>query len=298
MKSPHLSLAALAVALAAAGCADSQETVTIPEPVASLSESPAESIANTKVTMVTQSDAEGKPEMIGFRFKTSDLEALPKDMNMEAPWFDVNGNGTLDMDLMATPPLVETHGDYKARFDVPARFKGTPFTFLEINWNPMGHPPEPWLQPHLDFHFYTVPRAEVDAIPLGPAAFLIGEEEFKLAVKPVPEGYVGKGYMDVGAAVGKMGNHLIDPTSPELAPKDAPKFTYTFIYGSYDAKVTFWEPMVTREYLLSKQTLEKDINLPAKYAVAGWYPTKYCVRHSDDGYTTVSLEGFVLREAN
>lgn len=298
METLRPTLAAIAAAFLAYGCVGTESTTTVELPAPTTTESSAEMVAQAPVTMVTEVDAEGNPKMIGFRFKTSDLEGMPKDMNMEAPWFDVNGNGKLDMDMMSNPPLVETHGDYKARFDVPASFSGTPFKFLEINWNPMGHPPEPWLQPHFDFHFYTVPRAEVDAIPLGPAAFLIGEEEFKLAVKPVPDGYVGKGYVDVGAAVGNMGNHLIDPTSPELRMENAEKFKYAFIYGCYDAKVTFWEPMITREYLLSKETLEKDIVVPEKYAVAGWYPTKYCVRHSEDGYTTVSLEGFTKRDAS
>lgn len=250
------------------------------------------------VSIVAESDASGNPKSIGFRFKTDDLHGLPKDLNMKAPWFDVNGNGKLDMDMSTNPPLVETHGDYKTRFAVPANFKGTPFQFLEINWNPMGHPPEPWLLPHLDFHFYLVPEAEVEAIPLGPAAFLIGTEEFKVASKPVPPAYVGKNFIDVGAAVGNMGNHLIDPTSPELAPENPAKFTHTWIYGCYDGKITFYEPMITREYLLEKVVLEKPIPLPEKYAVAGWYPTVYCVRHTLDGFTTVTLEKFVRRQAN
>ncbi|MGH8662238.1 MAG: hypothetical protein ACREUB_10830 [Burkholderiales bacterium] len=39
-----------------------------------------------------------------------------------------------------------------------------------------------------------------------------------------------------------MGNHLIDPTSPEFKGK---KFTRSWIYGVYGGRVTFYEEMVT-----------------------------------------------------
>lgn len=47
------------------------------------------------------------------------------------------------------------------------------------------------------------------------------------------------------ASVPKMGLHWIDTNSPELSPRNQP-FTATFIIGSWDGKVIFDEPMVTR----------------------------------------------------
>lgn len=302
MKTPILTLAAVATAALLVGCSPKEEPIA-DAPVADagpkVTESAPAKLANADITAISEVDPDGTPKAIGFKFKTEALDAMPKDLNMEADWFDINGNGKLDMDMMATPPLMETLGDYLVRFDVPGDIKDMPFKFLEMNWNAMGHPPKPWEVPHFDFHFYMSSREEVDGIKLGPVGVLIGEEELKKAIMPVDPAHVGKGYVNMGAeaSVGKMGNHLIDPTSPELAPENASPFTHTFIFGCYEGKVTFWEPMITRDYLKSGETLERDINLPEKYAVAGWYPTKYCVRHAD-GYTTVTLEGFVKRDAS
>ncbi len=40
----------------------------------------------------------------------------------------------------------------------------TPFTFLEVNWNPAGHEGVYQDVPHFDFHFYTVPKSVRDGI--------------------------------------------------------------------------------------------------------------------------------------
>ncbi|MGI8637700.1 MAG: hypothetical protein ACR2KZ_20055, partial [Segetibacter sp.] len=48
-----------------------------------------------------------------------------------------------------------------------------------------------------------------------------------------------------GAPVPQMGKHFVDIASPEL---NGQPFTQTFIYGSYDSKVTFYEPMITLDF--------------------------------------------------
>ncbi|HUQ15714.1 MAG TPA: hypothetical protein VM094_06635 [Gemmatimonadales bacterium] len=40
---------------------------------------------------------------------------------------------------------------------------GTPYRFVELDWNPKGHG-GPYTAPHFDFHFYRIPLAERDAI--------------------------------------------------------------------------------------------------------------------------------------
>ena len=111
---------------------------------------------------------------------------------------------------------------------------------------------------------------------------------------PVPPKYVAPDYVAVGAVVPAMGNHLIDTTSPEFSPT---VFTHTFIYGSFDGEITFYEPMVTREFLLGQpEDACVQIKKPQGFAQAGWYPTEYCMRyHQDDNNYTVSLEKFVAR---
>ncbi|HXH60236.1 MAG TPA: hypothetical protein VNI20_02635 [Fimbriimonadaceae bacterium] len=261
-------------------------------------ESSPKNVGTAEVTAYSDVDENGNPKAIGVKFKTSALDNMPKDLNMKGDWFDLNGNGKVDVDMTKNPPFMETLGDYMARFDIPGNLKDIPYKFIEMNWNPMGHPPKGWSVPHFDFHFYMTPESDVDAIGLGPKGFLVSEDCFTKAIKPVDPKYVGPNYKDMQFAVGKMGNHLVDPTAPEIAKNDPMLFKYAFIYGCYDGKVTFWEPMITRDFLASGETVEAEIPLPKAYAVAGWYPTKYAIRHTDDGYTTVSIEDFVKRDAS
>jgi hypothetical protein len=97
-----------------------------------------------------------------------------------------------------------------------------------------------------------------------------------------------------GPPVPQMGLHWLDGTSPEL---NGQRFTQTFILGSYDGKITFYEPMITKEFLLSASNFERNIPQPAKYQKAGYYPTKMrIIRH--DRVTEVILDGFVKRQAS
>ena len=106
------------------------------------------------------------------------------------------------------------------------------------------------------------------------------------------------GYIEVGAAAGEEGNHLLLSTAPELGDPPAP-FTQTFIFGSYDGHIIFYEPMIAASVF--KQGLDEchEISRPAAWEVAGSYPTRYCMRYlQDEEAYTVSLESFVHRNAS
>src|SRR5258708_6954497 len=93
-----------------------------------------------------------------------------------------------------------------------------------------------------------------------------------------------------------MGNHLVNVTGPEF--KGA-KFKRAWIYGVYDGRVTFYEEMVDRNWLLTRPS--ECLPIPASEAVAvkGYYPTRSCIRHvADKNAYTVSVEGFVSRDAS
>ncbi|MEJ7680301.1 MAG: hypothetical protein WKG06_21090 [Segetibacter sp.] len=93
--------------------------------------------------------------------------------------------------------------------------------------------------------------------------------------------------------VPQMGKHFIDVTSSEL---NGHPFTRTFIYGTYDRKVTFYEPMITLAFLKANANFERSIPQPVKYKKAGYYPTEMrVIKH--DGLTDVILDGFVQRQA-
>ena len=103
-------------------------------------------------------------------------------------------------------------------------------------------------------------------------------------------------YVDVEAVVPVMGNHLIDITGPEFQKQP---FTRSWIYGIYDGKVIFYEAMVSRAYMMSKPNGCLPIKAPKAVAVAGFYPTEYCVRHdAKTGEHSVSMEKFTRRDAS
>jgi hypothetical protein len=242
-------------------------------------------------------DAAGAPRVIGVTFDQGMLAGLPAMPNTWSRCFDKNGNGRID-------EHGECNGDYELRFALPQELlqrANTPFKWVSVNFNPMGHPapaPPVWAVPHFDFHFYIMPADAVAQIRPGACSELIDCDDFKRAQTPVPARYVHADHIDVGAAVPDMGNHLIDSKSPELVVQGQ-EFTHTFIFGAYDGQVTFYEPMITLAYFETRPDLCVPIKQPQAWEADGWYPTTYCIRHlADDERYTVSLEDFVRRTAD
>lgn len=170
---------------------------------------------------------------------------------------------------------------------LPAKAGATPFNHVMLDWNPAGHPPmNIYTKPHFDFHFYTTTEAERLAIPV--------YEEAQEKFDNFPFEYMPAGYIPIPGGVPQMGTHWVDQTSPELQPGGT--FTQTFLYGSYDGEVNFYEPMITEEFLLANPTFQRDLPVPAKFSHAGWYPTKMRVEKKN-GVTNVIIENFVQRSA-
>lgn len=161
----------------------------------------------------------------------------------------------------------------------------TPFNHLGMGWNPNGHEPEMiYGKPHFDFHFYMMTPAEVAAIP----PYEVDSLKFKNWPAPA---YFPANYFNPGGGVPQMGAHWIDLTSGEF---NGQPFTQTFIYGSFDGKVNFYEPMITLEFLKNNGNFERNIPQPEKVQKSGYYPTKMrVVKH--DGLTEIILDGFVFR---
>ena len=131
--------------------------------------------------------------------------------------------------------------------------------------------------PHFDVHFYIEPIEKIFAIESGPCGpEFVRCDQFKLATKLLPANYMHGDFKNVDAVAPAMGNHLIDPTSAEFNGK---KFTRTWIYGVYDGRVTFFEEMLTREYMLSRPAACFPIKSPPAVNVKGYYPTQSCTRY-------------------
>jgi len=175
--------------------------------------------------------------------------------------------------------------------ELPVEY-ATPFKFVELNWNPAGHEPQGVYEgvPHFDFHFYTITQAEREAIvpsdpQFGAKANNMPASEY---VPPFNAALAPPGLEPANVAVPKMGVHWVDVRSAELqallGKPDAYKpFTTTFIHGSWDGRLTFWEPMITRAHILEKKSAKDPavrdqiipIPMPARYQVPGYYPSAY-----------------------
>lgn len=151
---------------------------------------------------------------------------------------------------------------------LPSVLRILPYDHVMVDWNPHGHDPNPiYSAPHFDFHFYMISEAERKAISCqGDDAEVCtrmpGAELLPPFYIPTPEG------------VPEMGWHWVDSRSPEFNGKP---FTTTFIYGYYGGQMSFVEPMITREFLLSKPYFEQDIPVPQVFSKAGSYPRSYSI---------------------
>lgn len=203
-------------------------------------------------------DAAGTPQSIGFTLSKGSLDNLPTMAHMS--------------DFM---------------LELPAEAVGkTPFQFAMINWNAMGHePPRIYDVPHFDFHFYMVPPGEVMSIPP------YGTAPAKFDNLPAKD-YLPAGFGKNPGGVPGMGAHWSDLSSPEF---NGGSFSETFVYGSYDGHVTFWEQMVTLDYMKNNPMLDREIKLPARYEKPGYYPTRYSIQTKADGSQEVALSQFVKR---
>ncbi|RDB05990.1 hypothetical protein [Runella aurantiaca] len=163
----------------------------------------------------------------------------------------------------------------------------TPFDHIFLSFSHTGHePPGIYDVAHFDIHFYMQPLAEREAIPP-----YMPNTAAKFDNIPA-DGYMPKPYIKLPGGVPTMGAHWANPTSTEL---NGGKFTETFIMGSYDGKVTFYEPMVTLALLQSSPNITKSTPIPTKFANAGYYPMKYSIKQEGDNIV-VSLDEMMMMQ--
>lgn len=213
-----------------------------------------------------QVDAEEQPTALGITLTEAALNGLPADVTPGLIWMVEY--------LLALPSDVAL----------------LPFNHIGVNWNPRGHIPNGiYNVPHFDFHFYTISPEERSRITAR------GEDLEKCRKAPmagrVPEGYI---FAPESEEPG-MGGHWADPLSHEFHGQ---AFTSTFIYGTYDGEVIFYEPMITKAYLETRPDVNIPVAVPQAYARSGYYPTSYSIRYDAKRKEyTVALEGMTLRQA-
>lgn len=185
---------------------------------------------------------------------------------------NTKNHAELEFGLEFTPAALEGLEGHELEFvlDLPEQAKPlTPFDHISLGWMPHGHMFSPiYNKPHFDVHFYMISRSAEQAIDTGAAMLRLPAPGF-MSANYVPEPPPG---------VPKMGLHWVDTTSSELRGQP---FTSTFIIGTFDAKVIFWEPMITTEFLASKPNVTFNIPQPAKVDKPSHYPTQYSIRFDE-----------------
>jgi len=246
------------------------------------------------VSAYAELDDSGAPAAIGVVYSAGALEGLPTTPSDRHHCFDRNGDGRVE----AQTECVATHEFVIPLPDAVSARSDVPFKWVLFNWNPIGHiPPGVYDVPHFDVHFYMVPVANVFALEDGPCGpEFIRCDQHELAKKPLPANYMNPDFQDVDAVVPAMGNHLIDVTGSEF---NGEKWKHSWIFGTYDGEVTFYEEMLTRAFMLSQPNTCNPIKSPPAVARSGYYPTESCIRYdAGTGEYTVSMEGFEFREAS
>lgn len=270
-----IALSAVALTLGAHACADSTAPNAGPRRVYGASVAVGAGQARSYVVL----DDASAPIELGVALTEGAMENLPAP----AAGHGGAGNGG------------HAHADsHEFLLPLPAGH-GTGYQLVEMNWNPAGHDPAPvYGVPHFDFHFYTIPKAERDAIDpaaMTPAEYGVKSTRFPAAAQ-VPARYAALAAPGADpVAVPRMGVHWSDLASPELQamlghPERARPFTTTFIHGSWDGRFIFAEPMVTRAFLLGRKAATSDaardsvMALPAAAAPAsGHQPRAYRVAY-------------------
>jgi hypothetical protein len=253
-----------------------------------------ESLGNGSVAAYAEVDSAGAPQVVGVMFEASALNRLATGPSDGPRCFTASRDGKIDLakDCAATyEHVLPLPSDLARRADMP-------FKWVLLNWNPHGHiPPGVYDTPHFDVHFVIEPVENIFAIQTGPCGpEHVRCDQFGVGRKPPPANYVPASHIDVGAVVPAMGNHFVDINGPEF---NGEKFKRAFIFGVYDGRVTFYEEMVDRAWLLSNPSNCFPIPSPEAVAVSGYYPTQTCIRYvANKNAYTVSLEGFAMRSAS
>jgi hypothetical protein len=160
----------------------------------------------------------------------------------------------------------------------------TQIDHISFDYSVHGHGPEHIYDvSHFDVHYYMITEQEQNSITL---------TDPKIDILP-PASSIPKNYIP-GPNEAKMGKHWVDSTSHEFHGKD---FTTTFVYGSYNGKFTFLEPMISVNYLKTKPNVMLGVTSLASVQQTGLYPQQYAILWEKERREyTVSLNNLTLRQ--
>jgi hypothetical protein len=204
-----------------------------------------------------------------------------------ATWARLNGGGkvvwvglTIPLSMVETPPLPGSGpaGAIAALNYPPVVQQTTYFNHAEIQFNEHGHPANPqyadphrYEAPHFDFHFYSIPVAQVLTIPFVPPSPLLPS---------VPADRLPVGYAQPEFSVPQMGRHAA--LLSEFTATDTWQLTMPCGFLPDASYMHFIEPMITREFLLRRQNFTLPVPQPAVLGRPTQYPTDCVVLYDKD----------------
>ncbi|HUR75436.1 MAG TPA: DUF5602 domain-containing protein [Sporichthya sp.] len=270
----HTFAAAVVALTLLTACSDGNEAAQTLAPAAAApttATGPSQPMGEGSVWTYVLSDSTGKPTEVGVRLSAAALNGLPADTHGMHPM-----------------PTV---------LSFPSGTNTGVLNHVEFYWNPQGHePPGVWDKPHFDYHFFMTDPAAAAAIV--PTATDFATKAARVPdAKYVPADFVAPPGSAVDNTIPGMGLHWLDKTEPPVPGQY--QFTETMINGSYDGTMTFIEPMITRDWLLTRTALDEQLKLPQAFQRSGLWPTTYTVRYdpAKDEYA-VALGGFTERTAS
>lgn len=233
-------------------------------------------------------DPTGNPSSIGVTFTENALDDMFEvtDPNNQFPRLVPHLN---------MPDMFDAARVYNIEYPQIVKDK-TPFDHIGWYANSEGHAPfSIYDKPHVDVHFFLDTIQERERIT--------GAPELNSQLYKYPkDGFLNRDYIlpndpttnqpATGDAL--QGAHWVDRETPEFRGQP---FTETFIFGTYNGEVNFWEPMITKEFFQTKPNITKPIKFPDIVAEDGFYPTEYSIKYNPNfGEYTVSLDNFVYRQ--
>jgi hypothetical protein len=233
-------------------------------------------------TWVKVQDSSGIPESLGITITPGALQGLPADHEQAQA-------GSMKLKLIDGSP----HHNFEYELMFPAEADRTAFSHMGFNWNPEGHGPLPgvFFSPHFDVHFYMATPEYRHSIT--------NENLKDLHIQNIepPRDFLPATYERApNTSEPRMGTHYADMSSDQLKPG---KFNNIFLFGGHNGNILFWEPMLTRDYLLSKPQFSAAIQQPKAYPVSGYYPLSYSVKYDKKtGNIDVSLDRLTLRASS
>jgi len=225
------------------------------------------------------------------KINTFNSLTVPVGNGIARAWVTENESGEpVSVGVTLSEKALENLPSEHADFVLPLpKGKGKIFyTHVLLNWNPQGHfPPNIYGLPHFDVHFYIISNDERMAITANDPA---------MTILP-PAQYVPAFHLPPQGGEPMMGAHWVDLTSPEFQPGG--RFSRTFIWGSFDGRFIFWEPMITLEYLQNLESEELiSVPQPAAFQQDGYYPVNYKIeRSASPGVIKISMD-LAYREGN